>query len=361
MLTSSGRSSGLATSVRGAILRTAKLRSDKRIILFAKLAIGLLVLLTVSRHAAKTWQDMRASGGTIRVDPKWIALGILLYIAGLFVYGIYFWRVLRDSPTPVGVLPAMRAYAISHLGKYMPGKALVVVMRVGLVVPYRAGTVTAAFATLYETLVMMASGGLIAAVGFIVAPTEPWRNLYGADFEAALRGAWPMLLSAGLGVALLGVVLPPIFPRISRMISAPLRGVDASAFPRMSNRLLLSGIGWSSLGWCLLGLSQVAVVWAVSPAGIAAERWPMVIGSVALATVAGFVVAVLPGGLGVREGVLMATLAPAVGKDTAVLAALMLRLTWVAGECLAALVLYFVRPPVPSLPMSLPLPEAPAS
>ena len=34
----------------------------------------------------------------------------------------------------------------------------------------------------------------------------------------------------------------------------------------------------------------------------------MVIASVALATVAGFVVAVLPGGLGVREGVLMSAL-----------------------------------------------------
>ena len=37
---------------------------------------------------------------------------------------------------------------------------------------------------------------------------------------------------------------------------------------------------------------------------------PVVIASVALATVAGFVVAVLPGGLGVREGVLMSALPP---------------------------------------------------
>ena len=66
----------------------------------------------------------------------------------------------------------------------------------------------------------------------------------------------------------------------------------------------------------------------------------MVIASVALATVAGFVVAVLPGGLGVREGVLMAALAPALGNDHAVVAALSLRLVWVAAELVAAAVFF---------------------
>ncbi len=65
----------------------------------------------------------------------------------------------------------------------------------------------------------------------------------------------------------------------------------------------------------------------------------MVTAGVALATVAGFVVAVLPGGLGVREGVLMYVLGPTLGDDLAVVAALALRLVWVAAEVLAAAVL----------------------
>jgi uncharacterized membrane protein YbhN (UPF0104 family) len=60
---------------------------------------------------------------------------------------------------------------------------------------------------------------------------------------------------------------------------------------------------------------------------------------VALAPVAGFVVPVLPGGLGVREGVLMVALGPMFGQDLAVVAALALRLVWVAAELLAAAVL----------------------
>ena len=66
-------------------------------------------------------------------------------------------------------------------------------------------------------------------------------------------------------------------------------------------------------------------------------------------TVAGFVVAVTPGGLGVREAVLMYALGPALGDDLAVVAALMLRLVWVAAEIFAALVLGpWGRPMIPS-------------
>jgi uncharacterized membrane protein YbhN (UPF0104 family) len=93
----------------------------------------------------------------------------------------------------------------------------------------------------------------------------------------------------------------------------------------------------------LLGLSQLAVVGAFDREGaralVALGLVPVLIASVALATVAGFVVAVLPGGLGVREGVLMSALAPALGSDRSVVAALALRLVWVAAEACAAVVL----------------------
>ena len=83
-----------------------------------------------------------------------------------------------------------------------------------------------------------------------------------------------------------------------------------------------------SLRACPLGASQYLAL------------LPVVTASVALATVAGFAVAVLPGGLGVREGVLMYALTPALGdQNLACVAALALRLVWVAAELLAAAVL----------------------
>jgi hypothetical protein len=55
----------------------------------------------------------------------------------------------------------------------------------------------------------------------------------------------------------------------------------------------------------------------------------------ALATVGGFV-SLTPGGLGSREWVLVETLAPHIGADHALVAAILLRLVWVTAEASAA-------------------------
>jgi uncharacterized membrane protein YbhN (UPF0104 family) len=293
-----------------------------------KAAVGTVVLLAVGRHVARTWSELHADGRAVHVEATWIVAAVALYLAGLCGSGVFFGRILRDSPTPVALLPAVRAYLISHLGKYVPGKAMVVVMRVGLVVPYGARSATAAFATLYETLVMMAAGGLIAALGF------------------ATRAGQPLFLALGLGLAIafLVVVEPRVFPRLVAPLRLPFPNVGPEALPRLSHRLLAQGLLWSALAWTLLGLSQVAVIRAVTPDGVPVEQWPLIVGSVALATVAGFVIAVVPGGLGVREGVLMTALTPALGPETAVISALALRLAWVVGELLVAAVLSVARP-----------------
>jgi glycosyltransferase 2 family protein len=259
--------------------------------------------------------------------------------------------VLRASATPVRLGPALRAYLISHLGKYVPGKAMVVVVRAGLVVQYGARASTAAIATFYETLVMMAAGGMIAAVGFATASgSQPvalklpgWGQAHVPFYKLVA------LLGLGLGLGFFVLVLPPVFVRLARLVSLPIPGVGPEALPRLTFGLLCRGSLWSAAGWILLGFSQLAVVRAFDRGG--AERLfalglvPMVIAAVALATIAGFVVAVLPGGLGVREGVLMSVLAPVLGAQASVIAALVLRLVWVIAEvCVAALLFAWLRP-----------------
>ncbi len=97
--------------------------------------LAVLVLAFVGRHVARTWRDLDDRDLLLRLDPGWLLLAVGLYIAGLTSFGAYFGRVLAAGPTPVPAFAAIRAYLISHLGKYVPGKALVVVMRAGLVAP----------------------------------------------------------------------------------------------------------------------------------------------------------------------------------------------------------------------------------
>jgi glycosyltransferase 2 family protein len=261
----------------------------------------------------------------------------------------------------------LRAYLVSHLAKYVPGKAMVVVVRAGMVVPFGARASTAAIATFYETLVMMASGGLIAAAGFAAA-----RGTHRVGLTLPLWGQVELPLyrlaavcGLGSGLAFLILVVPPVFGRLAGLVSLPIPGVGPEAMPQVTGRLLGEGLLWSWGGWVFLGLSQLAVLRAFDPTTIgvsmAVSLAPAVIASVALATVAGFMVAVLPGGLGVREGVLMSTLAPAVGSDRAVIASLLLRLVWVAAELVAAAILVpgFRTPPPTITTVSQSGPECP--
>jgi hypothetical protein len=311
-----------------------------------KALLTVLVLVFVARHVARTWRDLTDRGQTPRIEGAWVAVSVVLYLAGLSAFGVFFWRVLRAGTTPTALVPALRAYLISHLGKYVPGKAMVVVMRAGLVAPYGARPATAAFATLYETLVMMAAGGLAAGLGFAIgsgpSARVPVPIFGGSEVEAPLA-----LMGLAPGLAFLVLVWPSVFPRMAGLASLPLPNVGPDAFPRFSFGLLGEGLAWSLLGWFLLGLSQVAVIRGLMPGGLAPATWPLAIASVALATVAGFVVPVSPGGLGVREWVLWTALASALDRDLAVVAALLLRLSWVAGEVLAAVVLTAIRPALP--------------
>ena len=315
-----------------------------------KVALTLVVLAFVARHVARTRRDLAERGLTFQLDYAWLGAAVGLYLLGLLAFGVYFGRVLNRSPTPVPLYPAVRAYLISHLAKYVPGKAMVIVVRSALVAEAGARPATAAFATLYETLTMMAGGGLLAAVGSAVAAR-------GGSGGPTYRFAWPWSREvaqvvpftglAGLaGAGFLILVWPGVLPRLAGLIRKPLRSVGADALPRLSVGLLLEGLAWATLGWVLLGLSQVATLAGIGLTGLAMDpaTWPAVVASVALATVAGFAVPIAPGGLGVREWVLWTALAATLDRDWAVVAALVLRLVWVVAEVGVAAALLPLRP-----------------
>jgi uncharacterized membrane protein YbhN (UPF0104 family) len=325
-----------------------RLRWKRWVITSVKALVAILVVWAVGRHVLRVWNDLSRHEVSVRVQAVWLVVAGFLYLGGLACCGRFYERVLHASSGPIALGPALRAYLVSHLGKYVPGKAMVVVMRAGMSVPFGARGATAAIATFYETLVMMAAGSLIAALGFTVAGDSPSLQIDIPRHGKVMLQTYHMasLLSLALALAFLVVVLPRVFRMLSRLVSMPFPLVGPEVLPPLSPGLLIQGLLWSSAAWVLLGASQLEVAHAFLPKGTSdyLALAPVVIASVALATVAGFVVAVLPGGLGVREGVLMYALAPAMGEDLAVVAALVLRLVWVAAELLAAAVLLPLGP-----------------
>ncbi len=306
-----------------------------------RLVVASIVLYAVGRHVGRTWQDMQAKG--LHLQLRWgvLAFSGLVYLLGIGCQGAFYARILQASPSPTGWYSAIRAYYVSHLGKYVPGKALAVVIRAGLVAPYGVRPATAAVGTLYETFVMMTAGGFASAVAFGISPrsTVELGPIAGVTLDVPLA-----LLGLAVGLGFLVLVWPGVFVSVATFLKKPLKGIGDSPVLNLSQRLLWEGVAWGVACWILLGLSQVIVIDALLPGGLAPSAWPAVIGSVALATVAGFVVLISPGGLGVREWVLWTALASTIDADLAVVAALALRLAWIAAEILVSAAVMAVRP-----------------
>ena len=258
--------------------------------------------------------------------PSWLILSGAIYLLSLLPAGWFWYRVMRALGQEPRIGETLRAYYVGHLGKYVPGKALVVIMRAGLVGSRRVDSVVAATAVFVETLTMMAVGAFLSAA---ILPL--W--FHQGTRLVALTLA--LLLLAGLPT------LPPVFRRLLRW--TPKLRLDAARLTQLDGinyRTLAWGWLAMTVGWLVAGFSLWA---ALRGTGIENLRpwtqWPLYTAAVALATVAGFL-AMIPGGFIVREAVLLEVLQPDFGTAGALACAILLRVVWLVAELVISGILY---------------------
>lgn len=328
-----------------------------------KVLLALAIVVAVSRRFAR---DLHSNPDlwTLSVRPGWLAVSGILYILGLSFFGFFWIWLMRGLGQRVPLSVALRAYFVGLLGKYLPGKAWALLLRVALVRGPGIHAGSAAATAFYEVLTSMATGVLLAAA-FLILETPgdcsagDWNSLYGLlrleapNDEESVRPAL-VLLSVVL-LAVLGLpVLPGIFNRLLHRLSLPFRDIGAAPLPALGFHSLAGGLILSACGWLFLGASLAAGIEAVL-ARPPAWTWNYagnLVAGLGVSYVAGFVILVVPSGLGVREFFLTLFLVPllsadsALGRDEAralaVLVVLVLRLVWTAAEVLTAGVLYWL-------------------
>jgi hypothetical protein len=301
---------------------------------------ALLAVAIIVAVGWRFWRDLHNEQlQAVAPDPGWLALSGVLYLAGLIFCAWYWFRLLQVFGERPRLGLALRAYYLSQLGKYLPGKAWALLMRGELVRGPDVKLGVALIATFYEVLTMMASGALLAAVLFAVNPP--------ALLEGTIDPHW-----LGLGLAALcGVpLLPAVFNRLVARLARRFEHVESFRLPRLRALTLAEGLATITVGWCLLGVSLWAMVRALVPEAppLTLQTWARYTSIQALAYVAGFVIIVAPGGVGVREWVLDEFLGPELaghGAATVVLVVVLLRLTWTAAELALAAVLWCLPGP----------------
>lgn len=300
-----------------------------------KWALCATVLAFVALRARDLWkpEDLR----NVTVSPLWLLAAAAAYLAG-WLPSVWFWRKLMAAfGERVTFLNAARAYFCGHLGKYVPGKAGVLLIRAGMLKGRGHSAAVAAVTATFETLLLMGAG---LAIGFALFPLTNWPP------AVAERIPHPLLMPLGMVVAV-GLSLP-VIAMLLRKFAAIMTPRDLAGEKRVDVvdvRLVAVGLGVFCISWPLHGLSLGCTLAAFDPALFDLRNWPMWTGAAALSASVGFLAIFAPGGIGVREGLLMEILQiqPAVGRGPAVIAAVLLRLVWVSAEFLAAAGLYWVR------------------
>lgn len=297
-----------------------------------KVIVIVAVVAFVWRTVTEAWREL--STQELSIEPLWaIASGLLLALAQVPM--AWFWRravIALGQPAPW--FAAYYAYVISQIGKYVPGKASVVLIRTERLLRASSPTVNApsiasspatiGASVFYETLLHMAVGSLLAAgLSMIVLFDEPgWRI--------------PLVaISLGTALACVTPTLPPVFAWIlHRVLRNKDEGIEAALQRRLTYRLSACGLVASLVAWCLVAGAVYSAARSVDvAAGWTPEAIPMWLLAGTLPVVAGFV-SLLPAGVLVREALTLGVLSPALGEADALAATIAIRLIWVATEAI---------------------------
>jgi glycosyltransferase 2 family protein len=274
------------------------------------------------------------------LKPAWLVVSGAAYLLGMAPMGWFWQRTLVALGYQPPFIATMRAYYFGQLGKYVPGKAMVIILRVAAMRRWAPSMRLVIVSVFLETLTVMAVGAFLA---FVIS-------------ALVLRlDAYISLIALGMACAAGGPTLPFALQWFGRIGAGRFaRGDDAKPQAEDAGEIQarLRGITFGVLGtgwiaavicWLLFATSLWATLRSIGVDSIQlVANMPTLITAVAFAVVAGFL-SMLPGGLVVRDAVLMQLLAPVCGEANALVAAVLMRLVWLVSEVVACGILYIGR------------------
>ncbi|MDT3444826.1 MULTISPECIES: lysylphosphatidylglycerol synthase transmembrane domain-containing protein [unclassified Pseudofrankia] len=290
------------------------------------MAVGLLVVALV-----KGWHDVSASIRELSVVGVVGSAVATVLAVGLTVLS---WRaVLAGLGARLPLRAATRIFFVGQVGKYIPGSVWPVLAQMELSRDYGVARPRSAAASLIVLALAVPCGGLAAAV------TLPFVS------RDALTSYWWAFAAA---LAFMLLLWPPVLRRLLAVAFRLLRR-PAMTEP-VPGRTVLVGAGWLLVSFGCYGVATFLLARDLGASVGGPRLLALAVGGYALAWTAGFLVLVLPAGLGVREAVLVLALSPALAREPALVLTLVSRLLATVADLVWAGVGVALRPRGAALP-----------
>jgi uncharacterized membrane protein YbhN (UPF0104 family) len=272
-----------------------------------KLSLQLLVTIAV------TWFILRVVGFSAQellsfdlseLRPRWGLLvfsSSILFLAYLYSAALWGLMVREISAYEVPILASLRIFFLANLGRYLPGKLWQIA---GLAYLGKREGVPASTATGAAVLGQGFSlaGATLVGLGVLLESAE--------SGSVGGRGAILIVL-----LALVAATAPPVLKAFLSLWFRLAREEIPAGF-RPDSAFGLRWMGLYALGWILQGLAFWVLVLGMGLELTALDGIP----AFSAAYVAGYVALFAPAGAGIREGVLVAVLAPVLGAGAGLVA-----------------------------------------
>jgi uncharacterized membrane protein YbhN (UPF0104 family) len=257
---------------------------------------GVAVIVFLALHIRRTWHN--AQDQPIQWSFRWEFI-TASFIVTWAMYGVLIvgWRsVLEGWRQSLRIVDAARIWTVSNLGTFIPGGVWAIA---GMATMAQQRGVSGAAATGSAIVMQLVS----LATGVVLAIT-----LVGMPILDRVLGDWGAIagiaIATGTLVCAIGLTSPSLTRRVGFLVGRPdaIRPVEPGA---LAGAILANLVAWSGYGIALqllaLGtLRGVELSWSVATGAFAASY------------VAGYVLFILPNGLGMRE-VVMATILTSTG------------------------------------------------
>jgi glycosyltransferase 2 family protein len=247
------------------------------------------VLVAVGWQLHASWRNvelLRAKAVT-QIDWRWSGLALLGFTGVLLTGASVWYWLLRRMDRAGSPLALYGAYCFSQMGKYVPGKIVLLLMRIE-----RAGHVGVSTRTIALSTVMENAASIISSAGTAVVLLVPALTTGGG------RHRWLLLLASCSMTVLLISVHPAVFYRILDSVLRTLRRPAIEPDQRVPMRALLAAVLAMTPCWFFGGFALWASARCLVP--IAPGQFWSLMSAFAVSVLAG-AVSFLPGGLGVRE------------------------------------------------------------
>ena len=271
--------------------------------------IVLTIFVVLGKMVWENWDQVKETSFSLRFFP--LLLSTLIFVLSYFIQ-IWAWYLITlklGVAIPFGETTA--SWFFSQLGKYLPGKVWLFLSRLYLYDSRGKSKKTITVALYFEVVTLLMAAGLISWVSLL--------------FLKGVRSSYFGISAFRLTFIFIPVLFflhPKVLQRLFNRILTFLKREPISLSISYSDLLWVLGI--SVLSWVVGGIGFYFFVDSVFP--LPSGHVPYLTGALAISSTLGLVALFAPGGLGVREGVLVYLLSSIMPSPVAVILSVLTRL-----------------------------------